>query len=182
MTKHAQAYLSFTIFAGIAFGATHAHGKRSPPEDIPPVVNEGVRYEAPHFDNPCGQNGGCIVAFDDASGTLLWSVNAYCTRYDPQLETDAQDVFITSLSVNDGQLNVTNEKGLHFAIDLRTQAISGDARGCPDSTGSGCSLSPTSRSPRLLLLAGAAAVCLWVAMRRRARRGPTGPQQGRTYV
>ena len=127
MTRHAQVAFLVTLLVGIALSPNLAQGKRSPPADIPPVVGEGVRYEAPHYNNPCGQNGGCVVAYDDASGAQLWSVKVYCTQYDAQVETDVQDVFITSLTVENGQLNITNEKGLHFAIDLRTREISADA-------------------------------------------------------
>jgi hypothetical protein len=130
------------------------------------VVSEGVRYEAPHFNNPCGQNGGCVAAYDNASGALLWSEKVYCTQYDPQLETDIQDVFITSLSLDNGKLNVTNEKGLHFAIDLRTQAIDGDARGCSDPAAGGCGFAAGARTPRSFSWGMLAMVCFLAIARR----------------
>jgi hypothetical protein len=117
--------------------ATPALAKRGPPPDVPPVVYEGVRYEAPPsaLSNPCGQEGGCVAAFDDATGALLWSVEVYCAHYDPNLELDVQWVYISSLSVDDGKISVTNERNLHFSIDLRTHAVTGDARGCPEDAG-----------------------------------------------
>jgi len=171
MTKSAQVAFLFTLLAGIALSPTLAQGKRSPPAEVPPVSSEGVRYEAPHFNNPCGQNGGCVVAYDAASGALLWSVKVYCTHYDAQLETDVQDVFITSLAVDNAKVDVTNEKGLHFAIDLRTQAVSGDARGCSASSARGCSFAAGARAPRLSHWGILAVVCLVAIMRREPRRG-----------
>ena len=173
MPKHAPTAFLCTLLVGIALGPTLAQGKRSAPAEVPPVVSDGVRYEDPHTDNPCGQNGGCVVAYDDASGALLWSLKVYCTQYDPQLEQDVQDVFITSLAVDNGQLDVTNEKGLHFAIDLQTHAISGDARGCSEPVAGGCEFSPASasRSRRSLLLGIFATFCLMEIVRRSPRRG-----------
>jgi hypothetical protein len=153
MTRHPNLALLVALAAGITFSADLAIAKRLPPADVPPVTYEGVRYEAPHFDNPCGQNGGCVVAYDDATGAQLWALKIYCTQYDSGLETDVQDVFITSLSVENGQLIVTNEKNLQFTIDPRTQGVSGDARGCEKIVSRGCSYSPTSTgSPFWILL------------------------------
>jgi hypothetical protein len=135
--------LLITLATGLTFSANLAIAARVAPTNVPPVTYEGVRYEAPHFSNPCGQNGGCVVAYDDATGAQLWALRVYCTQYDSNLETDVQDVFITSLAVDNGRLNVTNEKGLHFALDLRTRDVSGDARGCQDAVARGCTYSPT---------------------------------------
>ena len=169
MTRSTQVAFLFTLLAGIVLVPTFAQGKRSPPVEVPPVISEGVRYEAPHFNNPCGQNGGCVVAYDDASGALLWWAEVYCTQYDTQLETDVQDVFITSLAIDNGNLNVTNEKGLHFAIDLRTQAVSGDARGCSDSAAGGCSFAAGACTPSSLRWGIFAVVCFVAIVRRNAR-------------
>ena len=169
MTRSKQVTFLFSLLAGSALVPTLAQGKRSPPVDVPPVITEGVRYEVPHFNNPCGQNGGCVVAYDDASSALLWSAKVYCTHYDAQVETDVQDVFITSLALDNGKLNVSNERGLHFTIDLRTQAVSGDVRGCSDSVAGGCSFAAGARTPRSLLWGILAIVCLLAIVRRDAR-------------
>lgn len=123
--------------AGVVLGESPVLAKRGPPPDVPPLVYQGVRYEAPPgaMENPCGQEGGCVVAYDDASGASLWSVEVYCSHYDPNLELDVQWVYVTSLSIKDGQIAVTNEKNQHFSIDPLTHAVTGDARGCPDSGG-----------------------------------------------
>jgi hypothetical protein len=125
------------VAATVALAATPAFAKRGPPPDVPPVVYEGVRYEAPPsaLSNPCGQEGGCIAAYDDATGALLWSVDVYCTEYDPNRELDVQWVYITSLSIEDGKISVTNERDLHFSIDVHTHAVSGDETGCPEEPG-----------------------------------------------
>ena len=121
-----------------------ALGKRAAPVEVPPVLAGGVRYEAPHVLNPCKQNGGCVVAYDNATNALLWSVKVYCTRYDSNLEQDVQDVFITSLALEGGRLLVGNEKGQHFSIATDTQTVSGDDRGCSNGS-SGCRYLPGKR-------------------------------------
>ena len=150
--------------------ASHAFAKRTAPAEVPPVVDGNVRYEAPHFSNPCGQNGGCVVAYDDSSNAMLWSVQVYCTRYDPNLETDVQDIFITSLAVQNGQILVTNEKGQRFTIDPATRRVDGDARGCDGSDG--CSLLARPWAPRTALAAaGLGFLGLAGMILRRKRRG-----------
>jgi len=49
----------------------------------------------------------------------------YKTDYNPELERDVQDVFITSLelSVDKKSLLAINEKGQKFLINLKTLAI-----------------------------------------------------------
>jgi PQQ enzyme repeat len=144
MTRQPRLVLLGALAAAITFGALSAFGRRAAPQVVPPVTYEGVRYEVPHFSNPCGQNGGCVVAFDAATGAQLWYVKVYCTQYDSHLETDVQDVFITSAVIENGQLLVANEKNLHFAIDLGTRQVGGDDTGCSEKATGGCSYSRTS--------------------------------------
>ena len=59
-----------------------------------PVTHKGVRYEQIKAarSRGFGQNGGILVAVDVASGKELWTLQLYQTIYDPNEETDAQDV------------------------------------------------------------------------------------------
>ncbi len=166
MTRGRHVGLLAASIAAVVLAANAAWGRRAPPAPVAPARYQGVRYEAPPFNNPCEQNGGCVVAFDDATGAELWSLKVYCTKYDPGLETDVQDVFITSLVVNQGQLAVTNEKSFRFTVDLATREVSGDARGCQEASTGSCSHSPASPgSPRAL--AGYVILGLLVLVRRR---------------
>ena len=140
--------LVLATVAAVGLVATSALGKRLAPADVPPVSSGNLRFEAPHFNNPCGQSGGCVVAYDNSTNAILWSVKVYCTHYDTDLEEDVQDVFITSLAVENGQVQIANEKGQHFNLDPATQRISGDARGCDGGWASGCSYPPTRSMPK----------------------------------
>jgi hypothetical protein len=162
------------LAAIVALNSRPASAKRAVPADVPPLVFQGIRYEAPHFSNPCGQNGGCLVAYDHMTGVQLWAVKVYCTRYDSGLETDVQDVFITSLALGDNSILVTNERNHHFSVDQRTRKVSGDLDGCEhglpgaDVDGGGCMYSPNRSVP--VAAAGPISVllALLVFSRRRA--------------
>jgi len=67
-----------------------------------PVTHEGIRYEQLRRPSEHGfhQAGGVIGAFDDASGKLLWAVQLYETVFDPQEERDAQEVYVSELSID----------------------------------------------------------------------------------
>ena len=101
-------------------GAVHAYAKRSPPAEVPPVTYQGTKYCAPPWGafNGRKQNGQYIQARSAETGKLLWELRIYQVKYDPNLESDVQDIFITSLEVVDGHLEVTNEARDKFVVDL----------------------------------------------------------------
>lgn len=152
MHRSVLSVVSSLLGVAVLLIAGAASARRAPPADVPPVVSGGVRFEAPHFGNPCGQSGGCVVARDDATGAQQWAVKVYCTSYSSGLERDVQDVFITALAMENGSVAVTDEKGRHFLIDVSTQAVSGDSGGCGLG---GCSASPGSPSSLAWLAVGA---------------------------
>jgi hypothetical protein len=155
------------IGCALFLAASSASAKRMLPPDVAAVINGSVRYEAPHFNTPCAQNGGCLVAYDNTTNAQLWAVKVYCTKYDPSLEQDVQDVFVTSLALENAKLQVANEKGQHFAIDPQTQEVTGDARGCEQQIPSGgCSYAPSRTTSRL----GWAALCLGLACLRSRKK------------
>jgi hypothetical protein len=159
------------VFLAAYLAASPAAAKRLPPADVAPVVAGDVRYEAPHFGNPCNQNGGCVVAYDNASNAQLWFVQVYCTHYDANLEQDVQDVFITSLAVQNGRVLVSNEHGAHFAVDPATLQVTGDATGCDASRGSGCAVVPIRPGSAGPLVSAALCLALLVWRGRRGTRG-----------
>jgi outer membrane protein assembly factor BamB len=93
--------------------------KRRAPKPVPPLVHEGVEYRAPHA------LMGFVEAIDTASGRQLWETRVYYVMIDPLGERDVQDVFITSLQVENGRLLVSNEAGKTFTLDLKTGQVKG---------------------------------------------------------
>lgn len=92
-----------------------------------PVTHKGVRYEQVKAarSRGFGQNGGVIAAVDVASGKELWTLQIYQTQYDPNEETDAQDVYIEELRVDAkaGVLLARDERGRTFRVNLKERSI-----------------------------------------------------------
>jgi outer membrane protein assembly factor BamB len=109
----------------LSFGASPAYAKRGAPPDVPPIAVNGIEYSAPHWGRTSGkqQNGGYIEARDLKTGKLLWELRIYEIKYDPELETDVQDVFITSMQLADGKVYVANEAGDKFVVDLSQRKV-----------------------------------------------------------
>ncbi len=105
-----------------------ADKKRAEPDPIEPIVLDGIRYEAPHV-SPADDNvpdGGVVVAIQQATGRLLWHAVIYDQpAYDPDMESDKQDVFITSMQASDDgtMLYIVNELGKEYRLDLKTQKV-----------------------------------------------------------
>ena len=113
------------LLLALSLGSFQAEAKRSGPKDVPPVTVEGVKYSAPHWGKAIGkpQNGGYIQANNVETGKLLWELRVYEIKYDPNLEGDVQDVFITSLKLTDGNLEVVNERGAKFVVDIAKRKV-----------------------------------------------------------
>ena len=100
---------------------------RRAPRRVEPVVHDGVRYEQvigkmlPEQDD----TGRYLAAFDATTNGLLWGVKVYDTPQIAELERDVQAVFFASMQLQDGghALQVTNERGRRFVVDLDTHAV-----------------------------------------------------------
>lgn len=101
--------------------------KRSEPDQVEAICRGSVRYEAPLWGKSrgLGQNGGHVVAVDQATGDELWVVQLYDIRYDPNMEADKQDVFLTSLTLDAAgrRLLAEDERGRQFALDLFSRQV-----------------------------------------------------------
>ncbi|MBI3228692.1 MAG: hypothetical protein HYZ45_00430 [Burkholderiales bacterium] len=102
--------------------------KRLEPEQLPPVLLGNTRYEAPLWGKGRGltQNGGHVVAINNTTGEELWVVALYEIQYDPDMEEDKQDLFLTSLKVDvaGSRLLAEDERGRKYALDLFTRKVS----------------------------------------------------------
>jgi hypothetical protein len=93
--------------------------KRSAPVKAEPVIHEGVRYVVPNDDG----RRAYIEAWDTKTNKKLWELTIFTNRIDPKLEEDVQCVFIDKLSIRDGTVMVTSERGKAYQIDLKTKAV-----------------------------------------------------------
>ena len=102
----------------LAFAFTSpAFAKRSAPAQVAPVKAADVEYRVPH------DKLGCVEAWDVRSDQMLWRKQVYVVRYDVELERDIQDVFITSVAVQNGKLLVKNEHASEYLLDLETLQV-----------------------------------------------------------
>lgn len=101
--------------------------KRLGPKNVPPVTIKNTRFEAIHWGKDRGfmQNGGYIVALDKTSGAELWTLKIYDISYDPELESDVQDIFIASMSKSlfGNKLKITDERGRKYVVDPEARTV-----------------------------------------------------------
>jgi hypothetical protein len=111
------------VFVSTLFLAVFLPGsisaKRIAPAAVEPVIHEGIRYVAPNDDG----RRAYIEAWDVRTNKKLWDLTVFTNRIDPKLEEDVQWVFMNTLSIRNGTLIVTSERGTTYWIDLQTKAI-----------------------------------------------------------
>ncbi len=116
---------------GVESTPPRSHGmefaKRRGPAAVPPVVVGGVRYEPLRQAKVHGfaQDGGVIVAVDEASGRTLWTAQLYTTAFDRAEERDVQEVYVQELALDAARhaLRATDEQGRVWFLDLATRAV-----------------------------------------------------------
>lgn len=120
----------FFILAISAMAGSLAFAKRIAPQEVPPIVYEGVKYTA-----PTGKMG-VVEAYEVLGGNKLWEKKVYDVEYDPALEKDVQDIFIKELKIEHNQgwdsLIIVDERGREHEI-----IIKGRKDGLDPNTGSG---------------------------------------------
>lgn len=97
---------------------SNIQAKRLAPDPVEPIHFEGIRYEVSGM--------GVVLAWDEKNNQELWKNTIYKVSYVPNLETDAQDIWITNLEVANGVLLVTNEGNATYKVDLKTGKVLSD--------------------------------------------------------
>ena len=98
---------------------------------VAPVVHQGVRFEALGAASVQGLPPGLYVAATEvASGKRLWTAKLLETVYDPRRETDVQNVFMRSLTLDPAgtALVAEDERGRRWRVELATGAVSAVAK------------------------------------------------------
>src|SRR5206468_11624530 len=110
-------------FCAIGRRPRSACAKSAAPWKSEPVIQGGIGYVAPNDD----ARRGYIEPWDLQTNKKLWELTVFTNRIDPKLEEDGQWVFINKMSVRDGALMVTSERGNTYQVDLNTRAITQSA-------------------------------------------------------
>jgi hypothetical protein len=110
--------LAAALFFSLLLSVDSASAKQGAPKPAPPVEYKGVTYSAPN-------NYGMInyVLASDSTGKELFRIKVFEMAIDPNLEEDVQWVFITDLTLTGGSLQVKDEKGRCYVINLHTKAV-----------------------------------------------------------
>ena len=108
------------------FTLERVEAKRALPKKVEPVVHDGIRYSAPIFSESSSQKqlSGYIQAWDTRVNKKLWELKVYDIKYDPGLEKDVQEIYITSLTFDSaGNLIVANEAGEEYKVEPATKKV-----------------------------------------------------------
>jgi hypothetical protein len=93
--------------------------KRMPPKNVKPLVYKGIVFIAPR------QKMCYVEARDFKTNKKVWEKKVYGIIYDPFLEKDVQDVFITSLGIEGNKLVVTDERGKIYRMEIPKNILKG---------------------------------------------------------
>jgi hypothetical protein len=105
------------VCAALLLPAARVAAKRSAPEPVHPIVVGSIEYSSP------GWPIGFIIATDTRTRREIWRKRIYRVTIDRALERDVQDVFITSLTLERGNLFITDERGRRYALELTTHSV-----------------------------------------------------------
>ncbi len=101
-----------------------AGADRTPPKKVSPVVYNDIKYSAPQSPSSSHkQTGGYIEAWNTKTNTKLWELKIYDVKFNPKLEWDVQEVYITSLKLDGEKLIITNENSDVYELDIKTKTV-----------------------------------------------------------
>ena len=126
MTMRWSGYcLAMLCAAWAPSAAASAEKERADAPEATPVTVAGVCYQAPVFTRTQGlpRNGSYVEAVDAQTGKRWWLLDVVGPQADDGKEGDKRDVFITELKLAGRHLQVTDERGRHYRIDLHTRAV-----------------------------------------------------------
>jgi hypothetical protein len=106
-------YIIF-LFIIAALCVSVSLAKRRAPKIVPPIKTEKIEYRAPH------KQMGCVEAWSIKRHQMIWYRQIYVVKYNVSIETDVQDVFITSMELKDNSLIIKNELDSEYQLDLET--------------------------------------------------------------
>ena len=101
-----------------------AYAKRGPAPVVSPLTVNGIRYSVSggHVEKEA-VSAVVLEAVNEKSGHLVWRTTLYEIKLNPPLETDVQDVYVTSMRLVDDVLEVTNEAGDTIKVDVATGKV-----------------------------------------------------------
>lgn len=90
---------------------------RPPPKKVEPLIHENVKFLAPW------DKMGYIEARDKNTNDLLWDLKVYEVEIDPNIEHDVQEIYIASIKLKSGALEVRTEFNTKYMVNLETKEV-----------------------------------------------------------
>ncbi len=113
-----------SAIALLLFGcATISLADRDNPKPVMPVEHNGVIFKAPTYDPKTGYTVGFVEAYDTKTNRRIWSRQIYVVKYNTDMESDTQAVYITHLSLKDNKLLISTERGFEYELDISTLGV-----------------------------------------------------------
>jgi hypothetical protein len=125
MPRICRLFIVLTMMIGVLF-SIQCHAKRMMAEPVTPVIINDTTYSPAFYSglNDKAIPGGAYVeAYDNKTQKLLWRKQIYKIKYHHDLEYDVQDIYITKISVKNGNLIIHNEKGDEYLFNVTTHAV-----------------------------------------------------------
>ncbi|MDX1563813.1 MAG: hypothetical protein R3236_00340 [Phycisphaeraceae bacterium] len=111
-----------TFLCGLALAAAPASrllAKRAAPKPVESIRAGDVEYRA----STNNWAGDSVEAWDVKHKELLWRRQIFVIKFDPNLERDIQDTFITQMKLDGQKMLISNERGSKYELDLKTLAV-----------------------------------------------------------
>lgn len=96
-----------------------AWSKRGRAPVVGPLIYENLKYIAPNDDGVREY----IEVWDLQAKKKVWEQTIYTNSIQPGLEKDVQWVFIKKITIDRGNLLITDEHDRRFLLDLKTRRI-----------------------------------------------------------
>lgn len=110
---------TLALILGTTFWTPSADAKRVAAAAIAPITQGEHRYYYERVNTESGY-GVSILCNDARTGNILWKTMIYDKAVDAALEHDVQDIWLKSLSLNEGRLIAEDEQGIIYQLDAAT--------------------------------------------------------------
>lgn len=119
--------MKYLIIFFIIMTSTITSAKRKAPSEIPSIIFKGKKYIVTHWNKEPAfkQNGGIIEVWNIKKNRLIKRVLIYKIQYKSEIESDIQDVFITSIKLNKSKntIIIVNEKGNIYGLNIHNYKV-----------------------------------------------------------
>ena len=99
--------------------------KRAAPPEVSPLIFEGITYTLVTQTSEDLTSSSTLLNALTPEQTLSWSLELYKIIFDPLIETDVQEIYPASMTIDEARrrLTVTDEQDNKFTVDLTSRSL-----------------------------------------------------------